>query len=201
MNIDDVIPSDLILYIFKHLSTRQRVKIRRVRKSWEEMINKNQLFCRYLEIGGISLEEIVAAIRQFDKRSGSTSREVEVNVKSAYRSKEKDLSEMVRLLERSGTTLLVLSRKHWDYLTLPFSKFPNLVIARFGSFYTDMDIQVLKTSPYVPGILQVLGLESYSPSTFQMDHLHLFLTLTSLKSTHSWSLLAVGLCFNHHHKL
>lgn len=167
--INDAIPSEIFLDIFKYLSTHQMAKVRRVHKSWGETIDDHPPLWRILKLPRLDLGTTIRAIKEFDERSKSTLRWVEINTWN-----ETPSSELLNHLKRSSASLLVLVQRG-DSRLLGYrilESCPYLVIARLE-----------QPNPLVPGPLRVLSLRSLKslPNFSNRNPSDVFQNFTSLE--------------------
>ena len=105
MNINDILPSENLLAVFRRLDTREVVKIREVCKLWWELIDENRMFWRILELSLRTLEETESTLIQFDEKSGSTLEELSFKVKWE---ESRNFNSLAQSILKSSQALQVL---------------------------------------------------------------------------------------------
>lgn len=167
MNINQSLPPETLLSSFKRLDTKQVVKVRAVCKRWLELITDDVSFWRILNLSVPSFESSLSVIDQFDKASGSTLREVSIQVQEGPT--YSDLVLVVDSLQMSSQSDLVLILKllhlSWSLVgaitELLLSNLPYLVDVRFGVHVEHQRVRLLReTSQSFLGPCKCSGYQS-----------------------------------------
>lgn len=192
MNINNVLPAEKTLSVFKILDSKQVPIAREVCKDWLKLIDGNKTFWRILELPQTTVEVAETVVKQFDQKSGSTLEEVSMVI-SKWEAKP-DASELSQVLQQSEKTLHILSANSSSKgIFRSFDKFsgsllrglPNLVDFRAARQGYDPRVRLLR-SQKESGSLQILWIDSLklpSPKYLHITQPHLFKMLVSLSIT------------------